>query len=203
MTVRWCRSTTLVLAAAIAAACGSQETGTDARLAELEKQLADTQKQLAEAAPQPPATPVEQSPAPAPAAAPAPKPAAKPAAGAPAKPTSPPESQKYATASQAAKTDAEIQRLAEQQRGVNAKQAETNVRLQQQVEELKPREITLPAGTIIPVRTTAELSTAKLSDGSTFDALLERDLVVDDTVVAKAGSRVGGTVVTSDPGGRV
>jgi erythromycin esterase-like protein len=59
MTVRWCRTTTLVFAAAVGASCGAQESGTDARLAELEKQLADTQKQLAAQ----PETPVEQAPA--------------------------------------------------------------------------------------------------------------------------------------------
>jgi hypothetical protein len=36
-----------------------------------------------------------------------------------------------------------------------------------------------------------------------FDALLERDIVVDGTVLAAKGSHVGGVVVSSDPGGRV
>jgi len=98
---------------------------------------------------------------------------------------------------------AEAQRLVDQQRAVNAKQAETNVQLQQQVDQLKPQEFTLPAGTIIPVRTISELSTAKLSNGSVFEALLEDDLKSGETVVAKARSRVTGVVVSSDPGGRV
>jgi hypothetical protein len=81
--------------------------------------------------------------------------------------------------------------------------AATNARLQKEVERLKPRVVTLPAGTAIPVRTIAELSTKNLSDGSTFEAQLDQDLVAGDVVVAKAGSRVNGVVVTSDPGGKV
>ena len=222
MTIQPFRTTALVLAAAIATACGSQSSNTDQRLAELKKKLADTQQQLAEATEQ---APPEQAPAsveqaapatPAPAAAPAPlqKPTraaarqaatAKPANTTPPRPTTPPESQKYmaaAAADQAAK-DAETQRLLDEQRAVNAKQAETNAQLQQQVEQLKPKDVTLPSGAIIPVRTTAELSTAKLSNGSTFEALLERDLESGDTVLAKAGTRVTGYVVSSDPGGRI
>jgi hypothetical protein len=101
------------------------------------------------------------------------------------------------------KSKAEAQQLLDEQRAINARQAETNAQLQQQVERLKPREYTLPAGTVIPVRTTSELSTATLSNGSTFDAILEHDLKSGDQVVAKARSRVAGVVVSSDPGGRV
>ena len=68
---------------------------------------------------------------------------------------------------------------------------------------MKPREFTLPAGTVIPVRTTAELSTSKVKNGSVFDALLEHDLVSDGTTLAKAGALVTCIVVESDPGGRV
>jgi hypothetical protein len=71
------------------------------------------------------------------------------------------------------------------------------------MEELKPVEYTLPAGTVIPVRTTTELSTSRLATGSSFDAVLERALVVDDTVLAARGSHVTGLVVSSDPGGRL
>ena len=86
---------------------------------------------------------------------------------------------------------------------MNAKQAETNAQLQQQVEALKPREYTLPAGTTVPVRTTSELSTGRVKDGSSFEAILERDLKSGDVVIAPARSRVTGVVVSSDPGGRV
>lgn len=89
------------------------------------------------------------------------------------------------------------------QRAESARQADENARLTREVEAMKPREFTLAAGTVIPVRTTAVLSTKSVSNGSTFDALLEHDLVVQGTTVAKAGSRVNGLVVSSDPGGRV
>jgi hypothetical protein len=91
----------------------------------------------------------------------------------------------------------------EEQKAATARQAEENERLRRELEEMKPREFTLPAGTVIPVRTTAALSTKSVKDGSVFDALLERDLLVDGTVLARAGSRVGCVVVSSDPGGRV
>jgi hypothetical protein len=92
--------------------------------------------------------------------------------------------------------------LAEQRR-LNESQAQTNAQLQRQLEEMKPVEYTIPAGTVIPVRTTTELSTSSLATGSTFDALLERDLVVDGTVLAAHGSHVTGVVASSDPGGKV
>ena len=68
---------------------------------------------------------------------------------------------------------------------------------------MKPQQFTLPAGTVIPVRTTAEISTSKVKNGSVFEALLEKDLVVDGTLLAKAGALVNCIVVESDPGGRV
>jgi hypothetical protein len=115
----------------------------------------------------------------------------------------PPATSGQAKASDRAAQAAEAERLAQEQRALIEKQAEANARLQQELERLKPREYVLPAGTIIPVRTTAELSTDRLSTGSTFDALLERDLASDGVVLAKAGTRVTGVVVSSDPGGRV
>jgi hypothetical protein len=66
-----------------------------------------------------------------------------------------------------------------------------------------PREYTLPAGTRIPVRTTTTLSTEHAVDGAAFSGVLERDLEVDGTVLAKEGANVNGVVVSSDPGGRV
>ena len=84
-----------------------------------------------------------------------------------------------------------------------ARQAEANAALKRQVEELKPREYVLPTGTVIAARTTQEISTDRVSDGSAFDALLEHDLTSGDEVLARKGSRVTGYVVTSDPGGRV
>jgi hypothetical protein len=203
---------TIVLVATVfVVGCSSKTSETDERVARLEQQLAETQKQLAEkntateATPAPPADAPVAAPAAPPAKASRPKPAA-----APRPPAGKPESQKYVTAArgqQAAeqyeKDKTAAEQLAEQQRAVNAQQAETNAQVQQQVEQLKPREFTLPTGTPISVRTTGELSTSKLSNGSTFDALLEHDLVSGDMVLAKSGAHVTGVVVSSDPGGRV
>jgi|KBSMisStandDraft_5_1062788.scaffolds.fasta_scaffold65904_3 hypothetical protein len=202
----------LVAASVIAVGCSSKTSETDERVARLERQLAETQKQLAEKHPAAEANPAPPADAPvaAPAAPPAPASRPKPAAAAPRPPAGKPESQKYVTAErgqqaadQYAKDKTAAQQLAEQQRAVNAQQAETNAQVQQQVEELKPREFTLPSGTPISVRTTGELSTSTLSNGSTFDALLEHDLVSGDMVLAKSGAHVTGVVVSSDPGGRV
>ena len=107
------------------------------------------------------------------------------------------------TSAQAEREKAETARLIDEQRAVNERQANANLKLQREVDRLKPREFTLEAGTIVPVRTTARLSTANLANGSTFDGLLESDVKAGETVVAKAGSRVTCVVVSSDPGGRV
>ena len=93
--------------------------------------------------------------------------------------------------------------LADRQGEVNAQQSDTNDRVQREIEALKPVEYRIPAGTVIPVRTTTELSTSQLATGSTFTAVLERDLSVGGTVLAAQGAEVTGVVVSSDPGGRV
>ena len=99
--------------------------------------------------------------------------------------------------------------LADQQAAISAqttasaRTAEENARLRGELENMKPQQFTLPAGTVIPVRTTAELSTSKVKNGSVFDALLEKDIVTDGTILAKAGALVTCIVVESDPGGRV
>ena len=67
----------------------------------------------------------------------------------------------------------------------------------------RPHEYTVPAGTRIPVRTTTTLSTEHAVEGAAFTGVLERDLAVDGTVLAKEGANVSGVVVSSDPGGRV
>jgi hypothetical protein len=84
-----------------------------------------------------------------------------------------------------------------------AKQADAHEQLKQDVESMKPREFTLPAGTIIPARTTTVLDTSKYNNGSIFDAVLEHDLVLDGTVLAKAGALMHCVVVDADRGGRV
>ena len=89
------------------------------------------------------------------------------------------------------------------QKAAAARTAEENARLRGELESMKPQQFTLPAGTVIPVRTTAEISTSKVKNGSVFDAVLEKDLVIDGTTLAKAGALVTCVVVESDPGGRV
>jgi hypothetical protein len=89
------------------------------------------------------------------------------------------------------------------QKAATARTAEENARLRGELEDMKPREFTLPAGTVIPVRTTAEISTSKVKNGSVFEAVLEQDIVSDGTILAKAGALVTCIVVESDPGGRV
>ena len=213
MNTRRFRVAAILLTAALATACKGGGSQTDQRLKEVEQKLADTQKQLADeqarkeadAAAQAQAAQA-QADAAAAAAAAAPGGAkgatgttgsAKKAAAQGA------ASQKYVTAEQAAAARGEAQKVVEQQRNVNAAQADTNAHLQNQVDALKPRQLTIPAGTTIQVRTVSELSTDKLADGSTFDAVLEKDLKSGDAVIAKAGSRAHGVVVTSDKGGRV
>jgi hypothetical protein len=210
MTFRITRILTIAIAAALAIACNAQST-TDSKVAELEQRLAETEKQLAEARQTGSATPAAPAaeaqnaqPATAPlatepphVAAPLPAaPAATPTAG-----TSRPST--TATREQAEREKAELQRLIDEQKGINASQSATNTRLRQDVERLTPREYMLAQGTVVPVRTTSELSTARLANGSTFDGLLESDLKVGETVVAAKGSRVTCVVVSSDPGGRV
>jgi hypothetical protein len=206
------RLAAVILTAATVSACNSQ-SATDPKVAELEKRLADTEKQLADSRQ---VQKNESSPAIVENAAPVatPPPATTPpratagsttpAGPKPMRPVRPPpESQKNVTPAQADREKAETERLIAEQRAVNAKQAEANLKLQEQIARLKPQEFTLAEGTIIPVRTSSELSTANLSDGSTFDGLLEYDLKSGETVLAKAGSRVTCVVVSSDPGGRV
>lgn len=66
-----------------------------------------------------------------------------------------------------------------------------------------PKEITLPAGTPIVIRTTTALSTKTAANGAPFAASLEKELAIDGRVVAPKGAEVSGVVVSSDPGGKV
>ena len=208
-----CRTLAVVLTAVLAAACSSDKGDADARVAELEKQLAETQKKLADNAtpatdtslPAPAAQPATPAPAPAASAsAPAPQ-SAKPSASANNKPSASAaataQAQKEAAELQAKREEA--QRQLDEQKALNERQAETNAKLQQDLERMKPREYTLPAGTTFSVRLPREVSTKGSATGATFDGLLEHDLKSGETVLAKAGSRVNGVVVESDPGGRV
>jgi len=176
-------------------ACKSQNTAEEQKkVDDLQKQLDDAKQQLAakegeiEAKAAATAAAAEENSRPAAPASEAAKPsrsAAKPAA-------------KATTEQSRVATD-----LVDQQHDVNARQSETNEKVQRDIEALKPVEYTLPAGTVIPVRTTTELSTSQLANGSTFRAVLERPLRVGDTVLAAQGAEVAGVVVSSDPGGKV
>jgi len=211
VTTMSCRTLAVLLTAALAAACGSDRADSDARVAELEKQLAETQKKLSdngqplspEAAPAAqPAPAVQPAPEPSSPAASRPAQTAKPAAAAkPAASAATAQAQKEADELQAKR--AEAQRQLDEQKALNARQAETNAQLQQDLERMKPRDYTLPAGTTFAVRLPREVSTERSATGATFDGLLEHDLKSGETVLAKAGTRVNGFVVDSDPGGRV
>lgn len=66
-----------------------------------------------------------------------------------------------------------------------------------------PVTYTLAAGEDLVVRTTSTLSTKTNNAGETFTASLEQPLEVDGVVLAPKGSKVTGTVTSSDDGGRV
>ena len=66
-----------------------------------------------------------------------------------------------------------------------------------------PRQVTLNAGTLIPVRLIDGLTTERNNPGDTFTGTLDQPLIVDGLVIAERGARVEGRVVSADRGGRV
>jgi hypothetical protein len=66
-----------------------------------------------------------------------------------------------------------------------------------------PRQVTLNAGTLIPVRLIDGLTTQRNNAGDTFTGSLDQPLVVDGLVIAERGARVEGRVVSADKGGKV
>ncbi len=66
-----------------------------------------------------------------------------------------------------------------------------------------PVTVTLPEGTVLKVRTTSALSTKTNRTGDTFEGSLEEPIEAGGRVAAPRGARVLGTIVESDPGGRV
>jgi hypothetical protein len=198
----------VIAALAVAALACNQQPPVDPKVAQLEKELKDMKDQLARSkdaqasgaagqaaatsaavdsakAAQQTATTADQNAA-----------AAKQAASAQAA-----QAERDRAATQQAIADQS--RALSEQKAAAERSAEENARLKRELEEMKPREFTLPSGTVIPVRTTAELSTAKLKNGSVFEALLEKNLMSGDTVLAKEGATVTCIVTSSDPGGRV
>jgi len=65
-----------------------------------------------------------------------------------------------------------------------------------------PRQVTLNAGTLIPVRLIDGLTTERNHPGDLFTGTLDQPLVVEGLVIAERGARVEGLVVNADPGGK-
>ena len=69
--------------------------------------------------------------------------------------------------------------------------------------KLIPGEVTIPAGTSVPVRLQANVSSATAVSGQQFDAVLEEPLVIDGKTVAPTGAPVIGRVVAARHSGRL
>ncbi|MCC6395201.1 MAG: hypothetical protein IT167_31715 [Bryobacterales bacterium] len=68
---------------------------------------------------------------------------------------------------------------------------------------LPPPPVTLPAGTVLRVRTATTLSTKSNQTGDRFTATLTEPLVAGGKVLAPRGAQVEGLIADSNPGGRV
>jgi hypothetical protein len=66
-----------------------------------------------------------------------------------------------------------------------------------------PRVYTINSGTPLSVWTTSDISTKTARPGDRFTATLAQPIVDGNWVVAKKGATVEGTVIDSDPGGKV
>jgi hypothetical protein len=66
-----------------------------------------------------------------------------------------------------------------------------------------PRQVTIPAGTTIPVRIVETLVSNRVSEGDTFSATLDAPLTVDGLVIAERGARAQGRIVRTEQAGRV
>jgi hypothetical protein len=67
----------------------------------------------------------------------------------------------------------------------------------------KPHVVTIPAGTIVPVRIGETISSERSHAGDTFTATLDQPLVIDGFVIAERGARAQGRIVESERSGRV
>ena len=67
----------------------------------------------------------------------------------------------------------------------------------------QPHHVTLNAGLLLPVRLVDGLSSERNAPGDVFTGTLDKELVVDDLVIAERGARVEGRVVAADRGGKV
>src|SRR4051794_37819902 len=61
----------------------------------------------------------------------------------------------------------------------------------------------IPAGTRVTVRLAQSLSSERSKTGDTFDASLVKDLIINGTTIAKAGSPVKGKVTYAKDSGRL
>ncbi|MCC6368578.1 MAG: hypothetical protein IT165_34060 [Bryobacterales bacterium] len=68
---------------------------------------------------------------------------------------------------------------------------------------LPPPPVTLPAGTVLRVRTTTTLSSKNSQTGDRFTATLTEPLVAGGKVLAPRGAQVEGLIADSNQGGRV
>lgn len=71
------------------------------------------------------------------------------------------------------------------------------------VSNLLEKEYQVPEGTQIQVRLSQPLGTAYSRTGTSFEAVLDRDLAVQDVLLAPASSRVEGQVIHADDSNRV
>jgi len=70
-------------------------------------------------------------------------------------------------------------------------------------DETVPPSMTLPAGTMVTVRMSQEVSTDHNKPGDMFTATLDQPVIVNGWVVARRGQTVAGTVTVVKKGGRV
>ncbi len=172
-----------------AAGCGKSQSETGKKLAELQAQLEEQKKELEQAKA---ANELPQ----------------------PAQPATPAAKSSRQLSAKAGDSDANKSAIASNKDAIaankgnienNAANIEKN---RQGVEEAKkmaaaPPYHTIPAGTVISVRTLGPISTKTAATGSLFEATLVEPLSIGNYLVADAGSAVEGVVTNADPGGRV
>lgn len=68
---------------------------------------------------------------------------------------------------------------------------------------LAPNEVTIPAGTVIPVRLQSSISSSTAQPGQHFEAVLDEPLVVGGRTLAQRGAAATGRVVQARKSGRL
>lgn len=201
----------------------TSEAGTSASLNSSTADVAAPAQQPTEASAAPKATIEHPSPAPKPAAAPKATNASKPAS-APRPSPSGDASASHAAAATPASEHREVARVdppsampeAHSSTGAPAPATSSST---ERYELMRPdsatphatsshaaapaRTVTIPAGTILTIRTIQALSTKSNAAGDTFSGTLDQPLVVEDMVIAERGSRVEGKITEVTESGRV